>query len=245
MEGGRVRKVLASRFAVAISACAATAVLGGTITYAVAEPAPSPHTFYACAHRSNIIPGSISVDGAPSCPKNQTVVSWDEHGAMGPTGARGLNGLDGAAGPTGPTGATGARGLDGAAGPTGATGDRGAEGAIGPAGPTGATGPAGGPIGPTGPTGPTGPKGANGVSGYQIVSRNGTAPHAGFATEFLACPSGKLPVGGAGFGTGTSPMAIRVVQSAASGASWGIIVENTDATVDRPYTVQAICVTVS
>ena len=218
MEGCRVRKVLTSRFAVAIGTCAVTAVVGGTITYAVAEPSPSPQTFYACAHGSQIVPGSLSLDAPASCPKSQTVVSWNESGPMGPTGAtgpRGADGLDGAPGPAGPTGATGA------------------------------TGPAGGPIGPTGPTGPRGPTGANGVSGYQLVTKNGTAPHAGMLTDFVGCPTGKLPVGGNGFGSGSSPLAIRVMQSAIVGTTWGVVIENTDPTADVAYTLQVICVIAS
>jgi hypothetical protein len=248
MEGGRVRKVLTSRLAVAIGACAVTAVVGGTITYAVAEPSPSPHTFYACAHGSQIVPGSLSVDAPASCPKSQTVVSWNENGAMGPPGAAGKNGLDGAAGPTGATGPRGADGAPGAAGATGPGGADGHDGAPGPAGPTGATGatgPAGGPIGPAGPTGARGPTGANGVSGYQLVTKNGTAVHASSLTDFVACPTGKLPVGGNGFGSGSSPLAIRVVQSAIVGTTWGVVIENTDPSADVAYTLQVICVTPS
>jgi hypothetical protein len=273
MEGGSVREVLASRRAIAIGACAVTAVLGGTITYAVAEPSPpSPHTFYACAHGSQIIPGSMAVDAIPSCSKNQTVVSWDENGAMGPTGATGKDGLDGAPGPAGPTGPRGADGHDGALGPVGATGTAGTngrdgaqgpmgatgargldgrdgrDGAPGPAGPTGstgATGPAGGPPGPTGPTGARGPTGANGVSGYQLVTKNGTAPHGSTVTEILTCPAGRLPVGGNAFGNGASQLAIRVVQSALIGTSWGVVIENTDAAADVAYTAQVVCVTAS
>jgi len=279
MEGGSVREVFASRRAVAIGACVVTAVLGGTITYAVAEPSPpSPHTFYACANGSQIIPGSMAVDAIPSCSKNQNVVSWDENGAMGPTGATGKNGQDGAPGPAGPTGPRGADGHDGAQGPMGATGSAGtdghdgaqgpigatgargldgqdgrdgrdgrdgAPGAAGPTGATGAPGPAGGPPGPAGPTGPRGPTGANGVSGYQLVSKNGTATHGSTLTEILTCPSGKLPVGGNAFGNGASQLAIRVVQSAIIGTSWGVVIENTDAVADVVYTAQVVCVTAS
>jgi hypothetical protein len=241
IEGGSVREILASRVAVAIGTCVVTAVVAGTVTHAVASPGASPHTFFACAHGNQIVAGSISVDTTPSCSKNQTVVSWDEQGAVGPAGADGKEGRDGAAGPTGPTGA---RGADGATGPRGADGVEGRDGAEGPAGPTGATGatgPAGGPIGPTGPTGPRGATGANGVSGYQVVTRNGTAARATVVTEIVGCPTGKLPIAGNVFGNGSSQLAIRIAQSAIIGTSFGIVFENTDTGADVPYTVQVTC----
>src|SRR4051794_7240202 len=270
-----LRTVLGSRFAVAIGACAVTAVLGSAITYAFAEPSPPTHTFYACARGNQVRAHSITVDSTPRCSKHETVVSWNENGAAGPTGAPGATGQDGVAGPTGatglagapgatgqngvagPTGATGlagptgATGQNGVAGPTGATGLAGPTGATGQngvAGPTGATGsagPSGGPPGPAGPTGAqgaTGANGQNGVSGYQVVSKNGTVPHASFVNDFVACPTGKLPVGGNAFGTSSTPLTIRVVQSAVVGTSWGVIIQNTDPTVDAPYTAQAVCV---
>jgi hypothetical protein len=65
---------------------------------------------------------------------------------MGPAGADGLNGADGA---MGPPGADGLNGADGATGPAGANG---LDGAAGPAGPQG-------DVGPQGPSGPAGPAG--------------------------------------------------------------------------------------
>src|SRR4051794_6894027 len=249
-----LRTVLGSRFAVAIGACAVTAVLGSAITYAFAEPSPPTHTFYACARGNQVRAHSITVDSTPRCSKHETVVSWNENGAAGPTGAPGATGQDGVAGPTGATGLagpTGATGQNGVAGPTGATGLAGPTGATGqngvagPTGATGSTGPSGGPTGPAGPTGAqgaTGANGQNGVSGYQVVSKNGTVPHASFVNDFVACPTGKLPVGGNAFGTSSTPLTIRVVQSAVVGTSWGVIIQNTDPTVDAPYTAQAVCV---
>jgi hypothetical protein len=237
--------MLGSRPAVAIGACVVTAVVGGTITYAVAEPTPSPHTYYACAHGTRMNAGSITVDAAPQCSKGQTVVSWNQNGVAGPAGR---DGVGGPAGPTGPTGATGANGQNGIDGATGAAGADGQNGAAGPPGPTGATGPPGGPPGPTGPTGATGATGAsgtNGVSGYQVVTKNGTAPAASFLTDFVACPTGKRPVGGEGFGTGPSPLAIRILQTSVIGTSWAAIIENTNASLDQPYTLQAVCVSLN
>ena len=117
-------------------------------------------------------------------------------------------------------------------------------GLAGPTGPTGATGPSGGPTGPTGPTGATGATGANGVSGYQVMTKSGTAPHAAFITVFVACPTGKLPVGGAAYATDSS-LAISAVQSAVLGNSMGIVIENTNASADLGYTAQAVCVSVN
>jgi hypothetical protein len=184
------------------------------MTYAVAEQSLPPHTYYACAHGAQIRAHSITVDATPKCSRDQTVVSWNQNGL---------------AGPTGPTGAPGTNGQNGLAGPTGATG---------------ATGPSGGPTGPTGPTGATGATGANGVSGYQVMTKSGTAPHAAFITVFVACPTGKLPVGGAAYATDSS-LAISAVQSAVLGNSMGIVIENTNASADLGYTAQAVCVSVN
>jgi len=249
-----LQKVFGLRPAVAVGACAVTAVLGSAMTYAVAEPSPSPHTYYACAHGAQMNAGSITVDETPSCSKSQALVSWNQNGVAGPTGATGAAGVDGQNGAAGATGAPGVNGHDGATGSTGsggatgAAGERGQDGVAGPTGATGATGPSGGPTGPTGLTGAAGAPGArgsNGVSGYQVVSKNGMAPHGGSLTDYVACPTGKLPIGGNAYGTGSSPLAIKMIQSAVIGASWGVVIENTDASADWGYTMQAVCATVN
>src|SRR3954462_13761062 len=79
-----LRTVLGSRFAVAIGACAVTAVLGSAITYAFAEPSPPTHTFYACARGNQVRSHSITVDSTPRCSKHEMVVSWNENGVSGP-----------------------------------------------------------------------------------------------------------------------------------------------------------------
>jgi hypothetical protein len=224
------------------------------MTYAVADPSPSPHTYYACAHGAQIHAGSITIDETPSCSKGQALVSWNQNGVAGATGATGAAGVNGENGAAGATGAPGADGHDGATGPTGPAGATGAagvhgqDGVAGPTGATGATGPSGGPTGPAGPTGATGAtgaKGVNGVSGYQVVAKDGTAPHGTALTDYVACPAGKLPIGGSAYGTGSSPLAIKMIQSAVIGTSWGVVIENTDAAVDWGYTIQAVCVTVN
>jgi hypothetical protein len=250
---GSVRRLLGLRPAVAgaVGVFAVTATLVGAVTYAVAEPSAPPHTYYACAHGDQINAGSLTVDATPSCSKGQEVVSWNASGLAGPTGARGVNGeagATGATGSTGETGATGVHGEDGATGATGPTGATGMNGQNGATGPTGATGPSGGATGaagPTGATGATGPTGTNGVSGYEVVTKSGTVPHGSFLTDFVACPTGKLPVSGDAYGSGSSPLAIRMVQSAVIGTSWGVVIQNTDPSADVAYAVQAICVTIN
>jgi len=103
-----VRKLLDSRPAVAIGACAITAVLVGGITYAVADP--TPHTYSACAKGAQIDANSITVDATPTCKKGQTVVSWNQNGVNGATGTTGATGSNGSNGATGATGATGPAG---------------------------------------------------------------------------------------------------------------------------------------
>src|SRR5689334_8798799 len=125
-----MRNHLNSRPAIAIATGIATAVLVGGITYAVAAPSPPPHTYYACAN-SKVIAGSITVDTPPTCPKGQTILSWNQNGADGATGATGATGTNGATGPTGPSGTDGSNGATGATGPTGADGVDGATGANG------------------------------------------------------------------------------------------------------------------
>ena len=92
-------------------------------------------------------------------------------GNTGPTGAQGNTGTGGGAtGPTGVQGSTGARGAQGTVGNTGATGSQGLignTGATGNDGPTGATGAQGlqGNTGTTGSQGLTGNTGATGAQG--------------------------------------------------------------------------------
>src|SRR5262249_7042903 len=67
-----LRTVLGLRYAVAIGACAVTAVLGSAITYAVAAPAAPPHTFSACARGDQVKAHTITVDSIPRCSKHET-----------------------------------------------------------------------------------------------------------------------------------------------------------------------------
>jgi len=134
----------------------ATAVL---VTGGVAMAgAPSDGTINACVKKN----GDVRVISKPSeCAKNDTALTWNQHG---PAGAKGERGPAGPAGPAGAKGETGARGAVGPAGPTGPAGEDGAVGPAGPAGDDGAAGPAG-PKGDDGARGPAGPKGDDGAAG--------------------------------------------------------------------------------
>ena len=86
-------------------------------------------------------------------------------GIQGPKGDTGATGLAGPQGVPGPTGSTGAKGDIGAQGPQGVKGDTGATGLAGPTGPQGLPG----ATGPAGPQGDPGAKGATGSQGPQGV----------------------------------------------------------------------------
>ncbi|MBI5631871.1 MAG: hypothetical protein HZA15_00085 [Nitrospirae bacterium] len=94
----------------------------------------------------------------------------------------------------------------GATGATGPEGPQGKEGPMGPQGPAGPIGPVGpqGPEGIQGPAGPTGPQGPSGVSGYELVKQLWVEPVAGLLqwayTESVACPVGKVAIGGGAIG---------------------------------------------
>lgn len=128
----------------------------------------------------NILTGykPLFYDNVARTVASSTAITYGPTGALGPTGAQGVQGL------VGPTGPPGAQGVQGLVGPTGPPGAQGVQGVIGPTGPPGAqgligpTGPPGaqGVIGPTGPPGaqgvqgvigPTGPPGAQGIQGIQ------------------------------------------------------------------------------
>jgi len=101
------------------------------------------------------------VDAAVPCEKGETPLDWNAIGPAGATGPAGADGATGATGATGPAGADGATGPTGATGPAGADGTNGTDGATGPAGADGTNG----TDGATGPTGATGPAGADGTNG--------------------------------------------------------------------------------
>src|SRR5215469_84868 len=75
--------------------------------------------------------GSIRVidDSVTSCNANETSLTWNTAGPVGPAG---LPGLSGPAGPQGPQGTTGPAGAQGPQGPTGPMGLQGLQGSPGP-----------------------------------------------------------------------------------------------------------------
>ena len=141
----------------------------GATTIVLAEAATG--IVYACVNNSS---GTIHIIGASqTCSTNEQLVSWNQQGVAGATGATGPQGANGLTGATGPQGQPGIQGLSGPSVPTGAQGPLGATGATGVAGargdtgivgPAGATG-VGGSAGPAGPQGPAGAPGAKGDTG--------------------------------------------------------------------------------
>jgi len=148
-----VRKILGSRVTVAVVVAIAVTTLVGGVTYAVASTSPTPNTYYACSFNGYVNPLLIAVNKAPTCPRGQTVVSWNQAGTVGATGGTGAQGVPGA------TGGTGAQGVPGLPGGTGPQGPQGPQGGTGLQGPQGGTGLQGG-TGPAGPVGGTGPAGS-------------------------------------------------------------------------------------
>jgi Collagen triple helix repeat (20 copies) len=86
---------------------------------------------------------------------------------------------------------------------TGPTGPPGAKGEKGDPGPQGLPGEQGEP-GPQGIDGAQGPAGPAGVSGYEIVKETAIISFLAARNKFVACPTGKRPLGG-GFQSGPLP----------------------------------------
>jgi type VI secretion system secreted protein Hcp len=83
--------ILKSRTAIAVLACALTAVAVGGVSYAVAAGTGGGATFYACASSTGAIrAASIRVGSPPTnCRTGESVQSWNEQGqpgAQGPVG---------------------------------------------------------------------------------------------------------------------------------------------------------------
>lgn len=118
-----------SRAGIAVLTCLVTGAVVSA-TYAVASNTTTGNTYYACATKyGQIDQDSIQVNTPPRCGRNETVVSWNQTGAVGGTGAPGTPGATGGTGGTGPQGGTGGTGA------TGGTGGTGLPGGTGPAGP--------------------------------------------------------------------------------------------------------------
>lgn len=69
-----------------------------------------------------------------------------------------------------------------------------------------------------GPQGPQGPKGADGVSGYTKVFAAGTvAAGTSYGDFTVACPVGKVPVGGGAWTNGISALVLRISMPTTNG----------------------------
>jgi type VI secretion system Hcp family effector len=139
------------RARIAIGVTAGGLLMAGIGAVAYAALVGSDGVIHACVGPTGGVRVIDSQTGR--CFGNETLVTWNQKGPQGATGAAGPVGATGVAGPAGPAGATGPAGVAGIPGPTGATGSPGAMGSSGPSGPQGAQGPAG-PAGSGGPGAP-------------------------------------------------------------------------------------------
>ena len=120
-----------------------------------------------------------------------------------------------------------------------------------------------GPTGPKGAEGPAGPAGPSGVSGYEVVSEHQTRTPGSFSDtnafgDQIACPSGKVPVGGGMVGstfkgntsTGTADLLTSRPYSFTDPdeTGWAVAVGKRDGSVFAAdegvgYTIYVICIT--
>jgi pyruvoyl-dependent arginine decarboxylase (PvlArgDC) len=142
--------------------------LGG-INYTLIQTSELLSVPFALYSQQSLTPGPVGPQGAQGIPGND--------GAVGPQGPQGIPGNDGAVGPQGPIGLTGSvgpagnDGVTGPQGPIGLTGPAGNDGAVGPQGPQGIQG-TDGAVGPEGPQGIPGNDGAVGPQGPQGIQGN-------------------------------------------------------------------------
>ena len=83
-----MRRILGSRWTIALLASLVTAGVVGGVSYAVADAPGGTSTFYACSSSNGVVRAqTIRVNQPPaSCPAGSAVTSWN---ATGPTGAQG------------------------------------------------------------------------------------------------------------------------------------------------------------
>lgn len=93
---------LAFALVLVISAGSAYVVFGGNHDVVV----------YACLTPGGQL-GSVTTDGPPNCPGNNTLISWNQTGPQGETGPEGPEGPQGETGPEGPEGPEGDQGEPG------------------------------------------------------------------------------------------------------------------------------------
>jgi hypothetical protein len=144
--------------------------LGGIATAAI--PNSTSKVFHACYKSKTGAVRIIDYQRGKRCARGEKLIAWNQKGARGPVGARGIAGTRGATGPKGTQGASGPKGVRGPAGLQGPGGPSGARGPIGPTGPRGEVGMRGpeGPPGPAGPRGPQGPAGSSEVMATSFTS---------------------------------------------------------------------------
>lgn len=152
------------RGTLAFAALSAGVVLGGVSVGIAAIPDSNTGVISACLTTRNGTIRIIDFQAGRRCTNGEVLLTWNQKGQPGATGAVGPAGATGAQGPAGAPGAQGPAGAPGIQGPAGANGADGAQGPAGPAGPAGADG-APGPAGAQGPAGPQGPIGQQGPPG--------------------------------------------------------------------------------
>jgi collagen triple helix repeat protein len=115
-----------TRRAAVVSGTVAALVAGGSAA-ALATDSPPTRVYQGCLNRSlgALYHVALNPSSPPGCLRDDTRVSWNQTGPMGPAGTRGATG---AAGPQGSKGDTGAAGPQGAKGDTGTLGPAGANG---------------------------------------------------------------------------------------------------------------------
>ena len=190
-------RVFKSRFAAALVASIATALVVGSVAWAAVPAADG--TITACYSKGsgalNVIDTSVA-----KCGNGQVQLQWNQHGQAGPEGPAGPQGAVGPQGSAGPKGDTGATGPGGAKGDTGTTGSKGDPGPQGNSGPPGPKGDKGDP-GVAGPPGPAGSISACAKGGVQGTLQQNVNLFTGETT--LTCNTGGVYVrydsGGTGF----------------------------------------------
>jgi Collagen triple helix repeat (20 copies) len=147
----RRRELLAA----AMGALIATALAGGIAWASIPDAAGVIQGCYKVKGGALRV---IDTEKGQTCAAGEALLSWNQKGPKGDTGATGPAGAAGPksdTGPAGPAGAAGAKGDPGDPGPAGAAGPKGDTGPQGPPGAAGAKGDPGDP----GPAGAAGPKG--------------------------------------------------------------------------------------
>jgi len=176
-----------------VAALCAGVFLGGVAVGIAAIPDAGTGVISGCMTKMGTT-RIIDFQAGKRCRGTETLITWNQRGAVGATGA------------TGPVGPTGPQGVPGPAGTPGPVGEKGDTGDVGPAGVAGLPGPQG-PAGPQGDPGPQGPQGLPGAAGAQGPAGPGLVA-ADFYTRTgytlngpttVYCDAGDVATGGSGF----------------------------------------------